>query len=55
MEIVADKVQLVGDDIIIYPIENVLNQQITIHDVVIDKRIELLEHCIELAKNESKK
>ena len=55
MEILADKVQLVGDDIIIYPIENVLNQQITIHDVVIDKRIELLEHCIELAKNESKK
>lgn len=55
MEIVADKVQLVGDDIIIYPIENVLNQQITIHDVVIDKRIELLEHCIELAKNENKK
>lgn len=55
MEILVDKVQLVGDDIIIYPIENVLNQQITIYDVVIDKRIELLEHCIELAKNESKK
>ena len=55
MEILADKVQLVGDEIIIYPIENVLNQQITIYDVVIDNRIELLEHCIELAKNESKK
>ena len=54
MEFCTENVQLCGDEIMIHPITNVLQQEITLDDIAIEQRIEFLELCLKRANNEEK-
>ena len=54
MEFCTENIKLCGDEIVIHPITNVLQQEITLDDIAIEQRIEFLELCLKRANNEEK-